>query len=152
MTLGERLQALDENVELVVAALIGDIEDVAKTLGRDERGARALALDDGVGRERRSVHEHVEIARPQFGGLEELERARDDRLLGRTGRGEDLERQAPRPGLDHDVRKGAADIDRQAIEEKLRGWHRDIALSPVTRFVPSGRDERPFHPAEYNSI
>jgi hypothetical protein len=54
---------VDEDVVPVVAAFIGDIEDIAKAFGGDEDGDRPLALDDGVGRERRAVDEEVDLAR-----------------------------------------------------------------------------------------
>ena len=42
-----------------------DLDHVAEAVGRDERGARALALDDGVGGERGAVHEHADVAERQ---------------------------------------------------------------------------------------
>ena len=59
----ERRRLFEEHVVLVVAALVGDLDDVAETFGRDQRGAGALALDDGVGRERGAVQEHADVAR-----------------------------------------------------------------------------------------
>ena len=55
----------DVDVVLVEAALVRDLDHVAEAVGGDERGARALALDDGVGGERGAVHEHADVAERQ---------------------------------------------------------------------------------------
>ena len=49
-------------IVLLEAALRPHLDHVAKSLRRDEGGARAAALDQRIGRERRAVNDDVEIA------------------------------------------------------------------------------------------
>ena len=58
----QRRRLDDVDVVLVEAALVGDLDHVAEAVGGDQRGARALALDDGIGGERGAVHEHADVA------------------------------------------------------------------------------------------
>src|SRR6185295_2542434 len=57
----QRLRLDDVDVVLIEAALVGDLDDVAEAIGGDQGGARALALDDGVGGERGAVHQHADV-------------------------------------------------------------------------------------------
>ena len=124
------LRLVDEDVVLVVAPLIGDIEDVAETLGGDEGGDGALALDDGVGRQGRAVEEEVDLAGRDADLAQQLERAGDHRLLRRLGRGQQLARPALVAGLDDDVGEGAADIDGEALllQRSAMGRHPAISM------------------------
>src|SRR2546430_14429533 len=64
---------------LVEAALVGDLDHVTEAIRRNQGGARALALDDGVGGERGAVHEHADVAESQAGLREHAACALDDR-------------------------------------------------------------------------
>jgi hypothetical protein len=55
----QRLRQFDVQVVLVVAGLIGQGEDVAEALRRDQRRLRALALNDRIRRERGAVDDEV---------------------------------------------------------------------------------------------
>ena len=57
----------DAEVVLVVAALVAEGEDVAEALGGDERGAGALAFDDGVGGEGGAVDEDFDVGGGEVG-------------------------------------------------------------------------------------
>ena len=59
----QRFRLLDHDVVLVEAALVRDLEHIAKALARDQRRRAPLALDDRVGRERRAVNEHFDVIR-----------------------------------------------------------------------------------------
>ena len=61
-----------------------ELQDIAEPPGRDQAGRTHLALEDGVRRRRRAVHD--EIDRGQFGGGFFEGRERPERLvIGRTG-------------------------------------------------------------------
>ena len=110
----QRLGLLDGEVVLVVAAFVGDIEDVAEALGGEQRRARAAPLDHGVGGERRAVHEHGDIAEAAPGIGQDQPHTVENRLLGPLRRGQQLARQ-PLPALfQHHVRERAADVDGNA--------------------------------------
>ena len=110
----QRLGLLDREVVLVVAALVGDIEDVAKALGGQQRRARAAPLDHGVGGKRRAVHEHSDVAEAAPGIGQDQPHTVENRLLGPLRRGQQLARQ-PLPALfQHHVRERAADVDGNA--------------------------------------
>ena len=123
----QRLRLVDEDVVLIVAPFVGNLDHVAEALGRDEGGPCPLALDDGVGGERRAVQEHREVGEAETCPLEHQPRAGNDRLLRRARRGEDLGAEPPLADLDHDIREGAADVDREArrkAHEQGRGSRR----------------------------
>ena len=60
------------------------LQDVAKAGGGDQRAARALALDHGVGGNRRAMQDGVELMRPESGRLQRTEQP--DRRVLRRGR------------------------------------------------------------------
>ncbi len=80
----QRRRLFEKHIVLVVAALVGDLDDVAEPFGRDQRGAGALALDDGVGRERGAVQEHADVRKAEARVGEDGARALDNGLLGRA--------------------------------------------------------------------
>ena len=59
----QRRRLLDEDVVLLEAVLVADLERVAKAFGGDQRRPRALALDQRVGGERRAVDDEVDRRR-----------------------------------------------------------------------------------------
>ena len=59
----QRLRHGDMDIVQLVFALTADLQHIAETLGRNEAGARALALDQGVRKERRRVHDPVQRVR-----------------------------------------------------------------------------------------
>ena len=59
----QRRRLPHEDVVLLEAVLEGDLDGIAEALGDDQRRLGALALDDGVGRERRAVDDQAEVAR-----------------------------------------------------------------------------------------
>ena len=59
----ERPRQLEDEVVEVVAALAADLDRVAEALRREQRRARALALDQRVRDERRAVHDAAERPR-----------------------------------------------------------------------------------------
>ena len=133
----QRLRLDDVDVVLVEAALVGDLDDVAETVGGDQRRARALALDDGVGGERGAVHQHADVGEGEARGGQHAARALDDGHLRRPRRGQHLGDEAALPGQQHDVGEGAADIDGQPGRRMLLAH----ALSPL--FSPAIRAQGP---------
>ncbi len=112
-TAHQRLGEGQEQVIDVVALLDADLEHVAETLGRDEADRRALALDDGVGDQRRAVNDLVEIADGDAGGGHHIGETAQ-RTLGRIGRrGQALVETNGRVALveQDEVGEGASDID-----------------------------------------
>ena len=110
----EKCRRLGIERELIhlVAHLPPDLQHVAEALGGDDADLRALALQHGVCRDRRAVHEAQHVLRRQFPlrlhALERLEH-RDARV---AAGGRNLHDAARRTWpADDDVREGAADVD-----------------------------------------
>ncbi|SPC05156.1 hypothetical protein CO2235_MP10323 [Cupriavidus oxalaticus] len=59
----ERLGLFYMEVIMVVPAFVAHFQGIAKSLCRQERNACAAALDDGVGRQGRAVHEGLDVSR-----------------------------------------------------------------------------------------
>ena len=78
-----------------------------------ERGSRAFALDERVGRERRAEYEQPELAGAELRLARESRQAVDHSRFGRLRRGENLGRSIVAARLQHDVGEGAADVHRQ---------------------------------------
>ena len=55
----------DVEVEVMRPALARELEHVAKARGRDHAGARPLAFEHRVGRERRAEHEELHVVAPR---------------------------------------------------------------------------------------
>jgi hypothetical protein len=91
---------------------VANLERVPEALGGQERGARALALDERVGGQGRAVHDGADGA----GGRSRFFEERRDTLLDRVRRvfrgGEDLAhaRGAGRLVDHHEIGEGAADV------------------------------------------
>ena len=103
----------DVDVVLVEAALVRDLDHVAEAVSRNERGARALALDDGVGGERGAVHEHADVAERQARLRQRAAGALDDGHLRLPRRRQQLG-DVPAPAAEqHDVGERPADVDSQ---------------------------------------
>ena len=109
----EGLREGDVEVVLVVAALIAEGEDVAEAFGGDQRGAGALAFDDGVGGEGGAVDEEGDVGRGEAGGAEDFGGAVEDGALGVGRRGEDFEAVPGGADFEREVGEGAADVDGQ---------------------------------------
>ena len=107
----QRLGQHDVKVVLVVAALVAHRQHVAETLGGDQRGAGALALDQRVGRQRRAMHQDGDIRGLQTRRCQDCLHPRHDALLGRGRGGQNLDGCALALMFDRKVGKSAADID-----------------------------------------
>jgi hypothetical protein len=106
----ERHGLFDLEVVLVVAAFVGDLEDVAEAAGRHERRLRALALDQGVGGERGAMDEERQVREAQARFGQEGARSLDNGLLGRARRGQDLGGPPALTIFDDDVGERSTDI------------------------------------------
>ena len=73
----QRRRQLQVQVILLEAVFGPHLDHVAKTFGRDQRGLRAAALDQGVGRQRRAVDDDADLGRRNTGI------ARDDAMPSR---------------------------------------------------------------------
>ena len=106
--------AVDADVVLLEAVLLGHLERIAVPLGADQRGAGALALDDGIGGEGGAMD-----GEPHGGGRD-LRRVEhpgnriEDALFGGGVRGEDLGGDEAAARLQCHVGEGAADVDGEA--------------------------------------
>ena len=110
----QRLGLLDEDVVLLEAVLLRHLDRIAEALGGDQRGLRALALDDGVGGERRAVHDQADLAGLDLAELQRPQHAVEHAVLGRGLGRQHLGREARVGRLQHDVGEGSADVDREA--------------------------------------
>ena len=111
----QRRRQVDAQIVDVVARFACPSRDVAKAARHDEAGARALALDQRVGDERRRVDKEIEIGRRLAVFLQQSPRAVDD-CNARIGRGGQQLARRDRAGcaiVQHEVGKSAADVDRQ---------------------------------------
>ena len=105
---------LDVDVVGVAALLVAHLEHVAEALGGQQRGARALALDQRVGRERGAVDEQPHLAGAHAGLGQQALHPFQHRELGRARRRQHLAGVAARGRLEDDVGEGAADVGGQA--------------------------------------
>ena len=122
--------ALDQRLRLdpgdvVVAAPVAPLDegDVAEALGRHVGDARALALEDGVGRHRGAEPDVADVR-----GRVEAPEAAENSFVGVVGRRQDLP-DVDRPGfriVAHEIRERAADIDADQI---VRQQHSPAASS-----------------------
>ena len=111
------LGKLEEQIVDVVSLLSSHLEGIAEAPGGQQRQLDAAALDDGVGHQRRPVHQVADVGEGETGfrqqGLETFERP-DRRILGR---GQTLV-DAHRAGVcvdEDEIGEGAADIQADAI-------------------------------------
>ena len=116
----EGLGQHDVQVVLVVTAFVAHREDVAKTLGGDEGGAGALALDDGVGRQGGAVDDQSDVGGCDAGGLGDGAKTVQHALFGCGLGGQHLGGGACAALLEGEVGEGAADIDGKA------GWFMEL--------------------------
>ncbi len=135
----QRRRQVDVDVVLLEPILVADLDHVAEALGGEQRGPGALALDDGVGRERRAVHDQVHVRRRDAGLGRDRAQGRDHGFLGCARRGERLRREAAVAHFQRHVRERAADVEAEA--DAGGGCHtRELALrrnatSSVQRMV-----------------
>jgi len=80
----QRLRPLELETILVEPLPECELEGVAKALGRNERGACAATLNDGVRRQRRAVNDEVEPVRRDARLLKDKAHAGDDAFLRRA--------------------------------------------------------------------
>jgi hypothetical protein len=110
----QRARLLDGEIVLVVAAFVGDIENVAEAFGGDQGGARAPPFDHSVGRKGRSMHEHRDVAEATPGISQDQPYPVENSLFRPLRRRQQLARQPPPALFQHHVRKRAANVDGNA--------------------------------------
>ena len=152
-----------DHVQIVLIKTMpeGEFERVPEAGGGDECRTRSPAFDDGIGRERRSVNDEIDLLGPDAGLAEHLADAIDHPHLGGGAGRQNLPRgDAPRR-FQHDIGEGSADIDRQPVpahailsawdcstkSRRLSSFRRAIARSQNARrcrvWVLSDRAVRP---------
>src|SRR6185437_16143564 len=87
------------------------LDGIAEAAGDQQSRARALALDNGVGRERRAVDDEAEIARRRSGIREQEVDAGEHPFLGSRRCREHLAAEAPAIAFEREIRECAADVD-----------------------------------------
>ena len=121
----ELLGLLDVAGENFRPRLVADLERVAKAARRDEQGALAAPLEQGVGRDRRAHFDDSDRARRNRVALMQAEKAADalDRgvLVGRALRQEFLRMQAARGVAADHVGEGSAAVDPE-VPAAMRGY------------------------------
>ena len=101
----------DVDLVLLGPSLRAHLDGVTKPLGGDQRRRRPLAFEDRVGRQRRSVNDHSDVAG--------AEPRTDEPLLQRlhagggrvVGGGQDLGGEPPATEFERDIGEGPADVD-----------------------------------------
>ncbi len=122
----QRVRLGDEDVVELVFTLAADLQRVAKALGRDQAGDRALALDQRIGEQRSRVDGAVDRGRRNF-TVERLFHPGDDAAGGVVVGGQ-LLRLVDLPGRlveNDDVGEGAPDVD----SERMRLGHEFLSFS-----------------------
>src|SRR5438067_8063882 len=136
----ERRRQLAIQIVVLVALLEAHLEHVAKAGRGDEGGARALALDQRIGREGRAVEQHLDLARRNARFSEQRGDAVEHRALGRLVRGEELPRPAVAAALQDDVSEGTADVGGKANGRHGRVCYR--AMGSLSRAECESLDTR----------
>ena len=119
----------------VGARLAAELDDVGEALGRDERGPRAGALEQRVGRHGHAVREGLDPRGVVPAAARRLERGADGRhhalglVAGRRGR---LRGDQPPAGHEHGVGERAADVHPQEHRRQAMS-HEDQAAMGVPR-------------------
>ena len=117
MTLDQRRQLAVGGIEQRVAFVPANIEQISEALRNQKAGARALALKDCVGCNRRAVNELADIGQrdADLFARGKLDRIQDG--LGRiVGSGRNLDgMDAAGIALDHQIGEGPTDINAQPI-------------------------------------
>ena len=108
------LGLLDAEIVLVVAALVGDIEDVTEAFRSDQRRARTASLDHGIGGQRGAMHEDADITEPFARIPQDKAYPLENGLLRPLRRRQQLARDPTASLFQHDVRERAADVDGNA--------------------------------------
>jgi hypothetical protein len=102
---------IDIDVVLLEAVLVADFDHVAEAFGRQQRRFRALALDHGVGRQRRAMDDEAHLLRCNAGVGGDRMHGDQHAVFGRTRGGECLRRKAPFADFERDIGERAADVE-----------------------------------------
>ena len=104
-----------EDVVEFVFPFAADLQHIAEACGGDQRGARALALDQRIGEERGRMHHTADLGRQPAGAAQDLQRPRQRTARRVVGRGAFLPDVGAAGGgvVQDEIGEGAADIDTQ---------------------------------------
>ncbi len=111
VTRDERRRQHDVEVVLLESIFRAHLDDIAKAERCEEGGLGALALDQRVRGQRRSVDDEIDVGDLNTGVADDSLNAIENRLLRGGVGGEHLHRVQSPPHFHGHVRKGAADID-----------------------------------------
>src|SRR5215510_5021733 len=100
--------------------LEGDLDRISEAFGDDQRGPRALALDDGVGGKRGAVDDEAKLAGLDTRLLHHLIHTRQHAFLGRPRRGQHLHAGELALPVEAEIGESAADVDRQTSFAHVR--------------------------------
>ena len=109
------------DVVLLEAVLVGHLQGIPVPRCRDQRGARALPLDDGVGGQRGPVYDQANGRGGNRGNFQDLGNRLQDTPLRRGVGGEDLGGHQAATGLECYIGERAADVDGDAGRPTVRG-------------------------------
>jgi hypothetical protein len=110
------------------------LEHIAEPFGGDERGLRALVLEDGVGSNGSGMHHRIDLARRDAEGVADLAHRAEDRAAVVVGSGRDLERAHRAGAAQHDVGEGAADVAAEDVARHAREYFTGLMKSRVKYF------------------
>ena len=127
----QRFGKLQEQVMDVVALLGPHLEDIAEPPGGEKPEPAAAPLDDGVGDQRRAVHDLADARERDAETLQHLRHAVHGANRGILGRGQALVQVQPAArGFDQDeIGEGSADVETEPVVAVLH-CHR---ISPAAR-------------------
>ena len=131
---------LDVEVVLVVAALVGDLEDVPEPLRDDGADGRAGALDQGVGGERGPVNDRADVRRGEIRPCQRQPHPIQHPPHRIVRCGEHLAGEAGAVTLDRHVGESAADVDGEPGP-----CHPDRLVRRLWRFVAIFAPPTPNH-------
>ena len=100
-------------VVLFEAMLIGNFDGIAKPVGRHQRGMRALAFDQGIGRQRRAMDDQRDIGRRHARAFQDFADPFQHRAFRCRRCGQQLETVLSASVLKNNVGEGATNIYRQ---------------------------------------
>ncbi len=109
--------------------MAADLEDVAEAGGGEQRGGRALALEDGVGGGGGAVQHVAQGPGPGAGEAERFFDAGDEAGRGIVRRGRGLGDPEPAAPLVHEghVGEGAADVERDGVARRSSPHDRGVS-------------------------
>ena len=121
------------------AVLAADLEEIGEATGRDQRGARAALLQQGVGADRHAVGERLDVDRLGLGAAQHLLHGGDHPARLILGRARHLRRVQALAVEQRSVGEGSTDVDAEQHRANLSGGMRPLQGVCAAPDPPGGR-------------